>query len=319
MTDEFIDGLPVTTTIADGDLLITEMNPDTVDAITKGIEWSSLQNLIMNFQSYQIVPSVSSNNLTVAIKYIDGNDASTTKPIKIRVGNTIFSLAAAASVTKNAGTNWCNLGGAELAGFPTDLFVYAIAETGASAGLKFGFSRIPYARTMNDFVNTNTSEKYIAGNWTNFNTSDLVSNIGRFRAQLSAGAGYTWSIASQLVINRPIYESDPLSYAGQAAAVTGSITTLGTVAYTYHINQKVVFVTHDVNITTNGTGAAFVSVKTPFTCAVQTSNYGRENGTGRTLNGLIVGSNNIIYYAFYDGSYPGANNRELMGEGSYSI
>lgn len=161
---------------------------------------------------YTITPSVSSNNLTLAIKYIDGNDCTTTNKVMFRVGSTEYTLSAAVSFTKNAGTNWMNAGSTELAAQPMDFFVYAIGETGASAGLKFGFSRIPYAQFMSDFVNTNTSQMYIAGNWTNFNSTDAVTNIGRFRAQLSATASFNWSIATALVVNFPIFQTGRLDF-----------------------------------------------------------------------------------------------------------
>jgi hypothetical protein len=161
---------------------------------------------------YIITPSISSSDLVIAIKYIDGNDPTTTNKLTFRVGDTEYDLTAAVSWTKADGTNWANLGGAELAALPHDLFVYAIGETGASAGLKFGWSRISHANTMGDFVNTTTNEKYIAGNWTNFNSTDAVTNIGRFRAQLSAAAGHVWSIPTAKVINYPIYESDWLTW-----------------------------------------------------------------------------------------------------------
>ena len=54
----------------------------------------------------KIVPSVASNNLTVAIKGLDGNNPSSTNPIYVRIGDTIRSITSALSVTKNAGTNW---------------------------------------------------------------------------------------------------------------------------------------------------------------------------------------------------------------------
>lgn len=162
--------------------------------------------------NYKIVPSITSNNLVFSLKYMDGGDATALKPIVFRVGDTKYSVTAGLTFTKNAGTNWMNMGSAEFATCDVDLFTYAIAETGASAGLKFGYSRIPYATTMGDFVNTTTSEKYIAGNWTNFNATDLVENIGRFRARLSAGAGYTWSIPVPLVRNYPIFETDMLKW-----------------------------------------------------------------------------------------------------------
>lgn len=162
---------------------------------------------------YIITPSVATNDLTVAIKYIDGNDPTSTNKLTFRVGNTEYDLTAAMSFTKNDGTNWCNAGAAELGGKNMQFFLYAIGETGASAGLKFGYSRIPYAKTMADFVNTTTSEKYIAGNWTNFNGTDAVTNIGRFQAQLSLVAtSYLWSIPTANVVNYPIYETDLLTW-----------------------------------------------------------------------------------------------------------
>lgn len=161
---------------------------------------------------YVITPSVASNNLTVALKYVDGTDPSSTKKLVFRVGDAEYEVTAATSFTKNAATNWCNLGGAATAAKEVDLFLYAIGETGASAGLKFGFARFPYAQTMADFVNTATDQKYIAGSWTNFNATDKVSVIGRFRAQLSAGAGYTWSIPTANVVNRPIDRTEVMDF-----------------------------------------------------------------------------------------------------------
>ena len=172
---------------------------------------------------YIITPSISGNDLVFAIKYIDGNDCTTTNKLTFRVGNTEYELTAALSFTKAAATNWMNCGSAELAAKNVQFFPYVIGETGGAAGLKFGYSRIPYAKTMADFVNTTTDEKYIAGNWTNFNATDPVVNIGRFQAQLSAGAGYTWSIPTANVVNYPIYETGVLTWQPQYSA-TGSMT-----------------------------------------------------------------------------------------------
>lgn len=177
------------------------------DAATLQAEVDVLENYISYSNNYSITPSLSGSNLVLSIFNTDGSNPSTTKPLRFRLGNTKYTLTAATAFTKNAGTNWMNLGSAELFGKNTDLFVYAIGETGASAGLKFGYSRIPFASSMADFVNTTTNEKYIAGNWTNFNASDKVTVIGRFTASLSGGAGYTWSLSAADVINYPIYET----------------------------------------------------------------------------------------------------------------
>src|SRR5690606_19243390 len=56
----------------------------------------------------KLAVSVNSNNLTVAIKTLAGNDASTSDPIYIMINGVLRTLTTALSVTKNAGTNWFN-------------------------------------------------------------------------------------------------------------------------------------------------------------------------------------------------------------------
>lgn len=199
--------------------------------------------------NYVITPLVASNNLTVALKTIAGADPSSSDKITVRIGNTKREITAATSYTKNAATNWHNAGSAELAGKPIDFAVYAIQETGAAAGTKIGHSRIFHAKTMGDFVNTTTSEKYIAGSWTNFNATDEVEVIGRFRAQLSAGAGYNWSIASALVINRPIYETDWLTW---QPVYDANYTTVTTTIARYKVRNRNCEITYRVNGTSGG-------------------------------------------------------------------
>lgn len=230
---------------------------------------------------YVITPSVAGNNLTVALKHMDGSDPSSDKPMKFRVGNTDYSLTAAMSFVKNAGTNWANAGSANLAGNAIDWFMYAIGETGASAGLKFGYGRIPYARTMGDFVNTTTSEKYILGNWTNFNSTDPVILIGRFRAQLSAAAAYNWSIASALVVNYPITWTDWLTF---TPAPVGFLGTPTNTIYEYKLIDRDMIVRLRENTagTSNSTSYSYTA---PFTAKTVTNGLwasyflGKDNGS----------------------------------------
>jgi len=260
-TDTLTNKTLTTPTITD----LTNMNHTHNGAASGGNIW---------LVRYVITPSVSSNNLTLAIKDVAGNDPSATSSLIFRVGDTTYNLTAATSFTKNAGTNWCNAGSSEMNANPIDFFVYAIGETGASAGLKFGFSRIPYAVTMNDFVNTTTNEKYIAGNWTNFNATDAVTVIGRFRAQLSATASFNWSIATAKVINYPIYKTDRLLWAptivGYSANPTNTV-------YQYVIRDEWIelFIREATNGTSNATN---LTMTLPFT-ALTLSN-GAWIGTG---------------------------------------
>lgn len=185
---------------------------------------------------YKISPTISSNNLTVAVQHLDGSAPSSSKPLVFKIADSWKVVTSSLTYTKNAATNWHGAGGAELAGKDIDYFVYAINETGASAGLKIGHSRLPWAVTMGDFVNTTTSEKYIAGSWTNFNSTDQVQLIGRFRAQLSAAASYNWSIPNSKVINHPIFQTDWLTWTPQWTNLTAGN---GTIAAFYQIGQRI--------------------------------------------------------------------------------
>ena len=216
--------------------------------------------------NYVITPSVASNNLTVALKTIAGTDPSATDPAIIRIGNVMYTIAAALTTTKNAGTNWCNSGAAELKTKDIDFFVYLIQETGASAGTKIGFSRIPYAKTMNDFVNTNTDEKYVAGSWTNFNTSDLVENIGRFAAQSSGTASYNWSIPAVNVVSCPVFNTRSLDWTPTLGG-TGTMTYTGTsvVSAKYIITDRECRITSlRFDGTTGGTATTILTFTSPF-------------------------------------------------------
>lgn len=279
-----------------------------------GSTWASVRPEVAS-GNYVITPSVASNNLTVALKTLAGADPSASDPVVARIGNSLVTIAAALGTTKTAGTNWCNAGSAELATKDTDYFVYLIQETGAAAGTKIGFSRIPWARTMGDFVNTTTSEKYIAGNWTNFNSTDAVEVIGRFNATLSAGAGYTWSIGTAVVISRQIFDTRWLSYAAVVTPGSGAFGAVGTVTTLYNVSGRVLAVAHDVTITTNGTGGQDLRISLPFTPASQNVAAVRElNLTGKAAFGSVSGA--LIFYVNYDNTYPVASGTRFYGGGA---
>lgn len=159
----------------------------------------------------QIVTSVATNNLTVAIKTLNGTDPSATDPVYCRIWNTVRTLTSALSVTTNAWTNWFNSWSTELATQEVDYFVYLTYRT-ASTNIQLWFSRISYWTLYSDFSGTTTNEKYAAFSTAPAST-DQVENIGRFNATLSAWAWYTWSIpAISIIINRPIYETRTLNF-----------------------------------------------------------------------------------------------------------
>lgn len=265
---------------------------------------------------YKISATVASNNLTVALQHLDGSNPSTNNPLAFKIGDVFKITTSTLSVTKNAGTNWCNAGSTELAARAIDFFVYVIKETGAAAGLKIAFSRIPYALTMADFVNTTTSEKYIPGSWTNFNSTDEVTNVGRFRAQLSAAASHNWSIASTVIISRPIYETDWLSYTPVVTSDTGTITTVGAVSGAYQFISKDMNLDQSGVITTNGTGATAIRISIPFQFLLSNAVCpGRELVlTGSMLQGLL--RTGYILWFDYNNVYPGGTGASISGGGS---
>jgi hypothetical protein len=188
------------------------------NATTVGLTAFSVLNAPQGYLiNGKIVPSVASDNLTVAIKGIDGNDPSATNPIYVRIGDTIRSITSALSVTASAGTNLCQAGSAELATKEIDWFVY-LGWNVAQANIVLAFSRIPYAQRLDDFDYTNEtlekSAKFSAG-IAGYTVSDPYENIGRFAATLSAGAGYTWTVptfTATNLIQRPIYETRWLTW-----------------------------------------------------------------------------------------------------------
>lgn len=190
---------------------------DAVNAATEAVDGVVFTTTKYGPQGYllngKIVPSVTSNNITVAIKGMDGNDPSVSNPVYCRIGDTVRSITAALSVTKNAGTNWFNSGSATLATNEIDYFVYL--GYNATDGVVLGFARIPHATKYGDFSATSTSDRYCAiSTITTAAATDYYELIGRFAATLSATASFNWSVPTYTALNlvqRPIFETRPLT------------------------------------------------------------------------------------------------------------
>jgi hypothetical protein len=250
--------------------------------------------------NYRFTGSVAGGAFTFNIKQRDGTDPTPASPSRFLIGSTEYQLTTATSFTKTGGTNWMNLGRAELALKDVDVFVYAIAETGAAAGLKFGFARQPYAEIMGQFNSTPTNENYIVGNYTNFNAGDLVVNIGRYRVQLSGGAGYTWNArGSQNDIFRPYYETDWLQYQpawSASGAMTAGLSALD--HQRYKIHGRSITYQFSGTFTLGGTASNFIygtSVWYPLDSPVAIAANGENAGTVEMIVGRIGPSGNFEF------------------------
>lgn len=272
---------------------------------------------------YKIAPSVASNNLTLALQHLDGTDPSTTNPLAFKIGTGWQVVDAALSFTKNAATNWANLGSSELAAKNHDLFVYLIQETGASAGTKLGWSRIPYATTMADFSATDTNEKYIAGSYTNKNATDEVVNIGRFRAQLSATASFNWSIPSAKVIHFPIYATDWLTWT-PALSAGGSMTYTSTTVdlADYMINWRNVEYEIKCHGTTGGSASNSIVATLPFAASngsVGAAQGGHVSDSANRGSIISIGTNGLNFSRYDDANFGLGSDRYIASVGKYKI
>ncbi len=267
-----------------------------------------------------IVPSVTSNNLTVAIKGMDGSDSSATNPVYCRIGGVVRSLTSALSITKNAGTNWFNAGSAELATKEIDYFVYLCWDTSTNL-IKIGYSRIPGAHLIasSDFtLGDPTAEKCILID--SANNNDEVVNVGRFAATLSAGGGYTWSVptftASNL-IQRPIYETGwnswtPLVSATESMTWNNSVTA----QYYYKLSGEIIFYDVYAQGTTGGSASYGLMLTLPFTPPAGKIGYsgcsGRDGGGSIACANETPGNENHFTCRKYDGGNWGIGDNRAM-------
>ncbi len=241
----------------------------------------------------KIVPSVANNDLTVAIKGLDGNDPSASNPVYCRIGDTVRAITAALSVTKADGTNWFNAGAAELAAREIDYFVYL--GYNATDGVVVGFSRIPYASEYSQFSATTTNEKYCAiSTITNAAAGDDYEVIGRFAATLSAGAGYTWTVPTFTNINliqRPVYETRWLIWLPTYSA-NGSMTFTDTALGNYQIRYDTLFYQLNSYGTTGGVANNQILYTVPMNTYLSAYNFSCgcsiADGAGVTVLGYTT-------------------------------
>ena len=239
-------------------------------AVTKSLDYLLKAQPEGHLTNGKIVPSVTSNNLTVALKGMDGNNPSATNPVYVRIGSVVRSITSDLTITGvNAGTNWMNMGSAELATKEVDLFVYLIAETNTNT-VGMVVSRVPYATVLGDMTWSNTVEKGILNSPAVTNVAtDVVVNIGRFAATLSAGAGYTWSVptfTATNLIQRPIYETRNLDWTATRTYAGGTADPLSaTPSHYYKVIGNQCYVNEWMYSADPGTGArTSVNLTLPF-------------------------------------------------------
>lgn len=261
----------------------------------------------------KIVPSVSSNNLTVALKGLDGNDPSATNPVYVRIGNVIRTIVVATSTTLSAGTNRFNSGSAELATKEIDYFVYLYWNSSTNE-VGIGFSRLPCFELASQSTN-GVEPMFIQANSPNAGSTFLDSvnnptfvlvNIGRFAATLSAGAGYTWSVPTFTALNliqRPIYGTTLLNWVPQLTGCTAATYSSGNFRYQITGTQVTVEIGASAFMTSNATTK---TITMPFLLASASSSQGTQypvrgydNGAALTAPAVLVGAPGSSTFILY--------------------
>jgi hypothetical protein len=327
-TTSAVNEITVTNAAASGTPNVTATGDDTnINLILTGKGTGSVLPKMAAPQGFlingKIVPSVGSNNLTVAIKGMDGNDPSASNPVYCRIGDTVRTITSALSVTKNAGTNWFNSGATEYATLERDYFVYL--GYNATDGVVIGFSPISHGTQYGDFSTTTTEEDYCAiSTITNAASTDYYENIGRFAATLSAGAGYTWSVPTFTALNliqRPIYESRWLNF---VSAYSGSesmtVTYSASRAIKYKVNGNSCTFNHGATLITGGTASYAVYASFPFSGLYDSSYTHVGSGYAQNSGGYNVRTTTSgIEWRRYDGGSHPLSTSNYFGQITYQI
>lgn len=253
-------------TTLDGSETISVLKAGALKDITMSNLFSSLSALA-GVGTYSISRTVSSNNLTVALKTAGGSDFSSTNPFVFKIFDTLRTLTGALSVNVNAGTNTFNAGSTEIKTLDTDFFVY-LGWRASNSSMFILVSRIPYATTYADFSSTATNEKYGAYSGSAPASTDPVVVIGRFNAANSGTASFNWSIpATSIVLNFPIYETRWLDwtpvFAGFSADPTSNVSRYRLINNTVNLNHR-----SNADGTSNSTG---FTISLPFTAKTITN------------------------------------------------
>lgn len=218
---ELINWATAKTTPVDADMI--PLMDSAASNIIKKLSWANVKATLKTYfdtlyskalwdadlYQYVITRTVAANALTVSLKNYEGNDATSTKPIKIMIGWAIRTLTVASAKFSAAWTNFFNLTWMENVWRETELFVYAVWET-SSSSVKLLFSRIPYATVVGDF-DFNGGNPWLVEKWYESNMSwnistDPVVNIWKFNIILSAW--WLWSIpGTSKIVNNTITET----------------------------------------------------------------------------------------------------------------
>ena len=130
----------------------------------------------------------------------------------------------------------------------------------------------------------------------------------------TSNAGIVFNNGSGLT-NSTLNDYETGSWTPVVTSGTGTITTVGAVSGLYVKIGKIVILSYDVAITTNGTGATRIVINgVPFIASGNTSGYGLElNSTGYSTQVRISNGASLLSVYYYNATYPGGDGTRNTG------
>lgn len=218
----------------------------------------------------KISVSVASNNLTVAIKGMDGNDPSSTNKVYVRLGGTVREITASTSFTLNAGTDFFGLGASGHSS--KTVYYYAmLIWNSANSVVRIAMTRKMIGYTCASYSTTTTSHLYLGVSGP-FAGSDVAYPIGVISAVNSGSASYNWS-APSVYSEQPTLVLPWIDYAPTYSA-SGSMTytSVSTTRARYQMTPHGYVLRVYANGTTGGTASASLIFTPPYPIANYDSN-----------------------------------------------
>lgn len=248
---------------------------------------------------YTLTQSIASSNLTVALKHLDGTDPSADRPLYVKVGNSVIGITAALSATINASYGDVFLWDAgKIQANDAQLFVYIINNNGTP---QLGLSPSPMLTTVatnyRDAGGQTGSAKHtniiMSGTRNATNSCDVIG-----RVNVNQLDNNNWqSPTTSLIVNRPIYHTDQMTWTPSLSAPGGTLTFSSTtfLAAKYSIDKNTLRADLYFTTTAGGTSGTDFYATAPIQSALA--------ATGPMVTGSILFADSSATPAIFGGSF----------------
>lgn len=152
-----------------------------------------------------------------------------------------------------------------------------------------------------------TRKRFVLPTW----TPDVARDLGRLGTALYK---YFLSLEEPGALSITF---DKDSTAPTVTAGSGTLTTVSAVLNYTKYDDRVAF-DAVITLTTNGTGATYLSLPLPFTPAANTAGFGRIASSALVLD-VAITTGGVALIRLYDGTYPGADGTSFQVGGVYRI